>query len=57
MKFTHVQAPGLVQQGGSQLSVDGASKDCVDWFLQTVYQPHLRSFRGRFRQDHPRLLL
>jgi len=44
MKFTHVQAPPL---GNGQLSVDGASKDCVDWFLQTVYQPHY----GRFKAD------
>ena len=36
-KFTHKQAPGLIQVGGSQLTVDGASKDCVDWYLQTVY--------------------
>ena len=32
MKFAHVQAPALGQNG--QLSVDGASKDCVDWFLK-----------------------
>jgi hypothetical protein len=48
LKFTHKQAPGLVQQGGSQLSVDGASKDCVDWFLQTVYQPHFQHYGADF---------
>jgi hypothetical protein len=48
MKFTHKQAPGLVQQGGSQLSVDGASKGCVDWFLQTVYQPHFEHYGADF---------
>ena len=48
LKFTHKQAPGLVQVGGSQLSVDGASKDCVDWFLQTVYQPHFEHYRADF---------
>ena len=48
MKFTHKQAPGLVQVGGSQLSVDGASKDCVDWFLQTVYQPHFEHYKADF---------
>ena len=31
-----------------QLSVDGASKDCVDWFLQTVYQPHYDHFKADF---------
>ena len=48
MKFSHVQAPGLGQHGGKQLSVDGASKDCVDWFLQTVYQPHYDHFKDEF---------
>ncbi|HWQ91234.1 MAG TPA: hypothetical protein VN673_06160 [Clostridia bacterium] len=48
MKFTHVQGPGLLQQGGTQLSVDGASKDCVDWFLQTVYQPHYDRYHADF---------
>ena len=47
-KFTHKQAPGLIQQGGSQLSVDGASKDCVDWYLQTVYQPHFEHYGSDF---------
>ena len=46
MKFTHVQAPPLWQNG--QLSVDGASKDCVDWFIQTVYQPHYDHFEADF---------
>ena len=50
IKFTHKQAPGLMQVGGSQLSVDGASKDCVDWFLQTVYQPHFDHYRADFGQ-------
>ena len=48
MKFTHKQAPGLIQVGGSQLSVDGASKDCVDWYLQTVYQPHYEHYKADF---------
>lgn len=48
MKFTHVQAPGLGQGGGTQLSVDGASKDCVDWLLETVYQPHYEHFKADF---------
>ena len=48
MKFTHKQAPGLGQGGGTQLSVDGASKDCVDWLLETVYQPHYDHFKADF---------
>jgi hypothetical protein len=48
LKFTYKQAPGLIQQGGSQLSVDGASKDCVDWYLQTVYQPHFQHYEADF---------
>ena len=55
MKFTHVQGPALGQNG--QLSVDGASKDCVDWFLQNGLSAALRPFPGRFRQDDPRILL
>ncbi|TWT85057.1 hypothetical protein CA13_65390 [Planctomycetes bacterium CA13] len=30
------------------ISVDGASKDCVDWFLKTVYQPHFDRFGDDF---------
>ena len=46
MHFTHVLAPPLGQ--GGQFSVDGASKDCVDWFLATVYQPHYDHFGAEF---------
>ena len=46
MKFTHVQGPASRQSG--QLAIDGASKDCVDWFLQTVYQPHYDHFKADF---------
>jgi hypothetical protein len=46
MKFTYLLAPALGQ--GGQLSVDGASKDCVDWFIQTVYQPHYDRFKDDF---------
>ncbi len=46
MKFTHKQGPPLGQNG--QLSVDGASQDCVDWFIQTVYQPHYDRFKEDF---------
>ncbi len=46
MHFTYVQAPPLGQ--GRQFSVDGASKDCVDWFLKTVYQAHYDHFGPEF---------
>jgi hypothetical protein len=48
MKFTHQTAPGLGQGGGKELSVDGASKECVDWYLQTVYQPHYDRYKADF---------
>jgi hypothetical protein len=46
MKFTHVEGPLLAQTG--KPSVDGASKDCVDWFLKTVYQPHYDHYGADF---------
>jgi len=46
MTFTYVLAPPLGQ--GGQFSVDGASKDCVDWFLNAVYQPHYDHFGPEF---------
>jgi hypothetical protein len=46
MKFTHEQGPGLGQ--GRAPSVDGASRDCVDWFIKTVYQPHYDHFKADF---------
>ncbi len=30
------------------ISVDGASPDCVDWFIKTVYQPHYDRFKNDF---------
>jgi hypothetical protein len=51
MKFTHTQAPGLGQNG--QVSVDGASRDCTAWFLQTVYQPHFDRFGPEFGNTIP----
>lgn len=48
IKFTHKQAPGLGQRGGKELSVDGASRDCTDWFIQEVYQPHYDHFKEDF---------
>jgi len=51
MKFSHTQAPGLGQNG--QLSVDGASRDCTEWFIQTVYQPHFDRFGKDFGKTIP----
>jgi hypothetical protein len=34
--------------GGKRILVDGASRDCVDWYLQTVYQPHYDRFKDDF---------
>jgi len=53
IKFTHEQAPGLGQRGGKELSVDGASRDCTDWFLKTVYQPHYDRFKDDFGKAIP----
>ncbi len=53
MRFTHEQAPGLGQGGGRQLSVDGASRDCVAWFIETVYQPHYERFKADFGKTIP----
>lgn len=51
MLFTHEQGAALGQNG--QLSVDGASRDCVDWFLKTVYQPHHDRFKADFGKTIP----
>ncbi len=48
LRFSYALAPGLAQGGGKDLSVDGASRDCVDWFLRTVYQPHYDHFKDDF---------
>ena len=39
MKFTYKRVSGLL---------DGASRDSVDWFIQTVYQPHYDRFKDDF---------
>jgi len=33
---------------GGRLLVDGASQDAVDWYLDTVYQPHYDHFSAEF---------
>lgn len=48
MKFTYSLAPGLGQGGGRELSVDGLSPDCVEWYLRTVYAPHYERFKDDF---------
>ncbi len=47
MKFTWVMGPKNRQYG--TFAVDPASKDCVDWFIDTVYRPHydaLKQYHG-----------
>jgi len=44
MKFTWK----LGAKTGEGLIVDGASQDCVDWYIKTVYQPHYDRFKGEF---------
>jgi hypothetical protein len=46
IKFTHKQGPGLGQ--GSASSIDGASRDCTDYFIRTVYQPHYDRYQADF---------
>lgn len=41
MRFTWTHAPG-------RRLVDGASRDCVDWYIHTVYQPHYDRFPADF---------
>jgi hypothetical protein len=43
MKFSWVMGPKNRQCGN--YSVDPASRDCVDWFIQRVYQPHYDLFK------------
>ena len=44
MKFAWVYGPKKV----NSILVDGASKDAVDWYLKTVYQPHFDHFAQDF---------
>jgi hypothetical protein len=48
MRFTYELATALGQGGGKELSVDGMSPECVDWYLQTVYLPHYDRFKDDF---------
>jgi len=51
LKFTWVMSPRARQ--GCHFTVDGASKDCVDWFIKTVYQPHY----DHFKSDHGKTIV
>lgn len=51
IKFTHKQGPGLGQ--GNTPSIDGASQDCTDYFIRTVYQPHFDRFKDDFGKTIP----
>ncbi|MCX7045446.1 MAG: glycosyl hydrolase [Candidatus Sumerlaeota bacterium] len=47
MKFTWAfTGPKGMQK--KMIAVDGADKDCVDWFIKTVYQPHYDRFKEDF---------
>ena len=48
MKFTWKN-----RLSGSRYLVDGASQDCVDWYIRTVYQPHY----DRFKEDFGKSIL
>lgn len=39
---------GPVGKQKKYISVDGASPDCVDWFIDTVYQPHYDRYKDDF---------
>lgn len=47
MKFTWRYA-GAVGHQKRWISVDGASRDCVEWFINYVYQPHYDHFKDDF---------
>ncbi len=51
IKFTHKQGPGLGQ--GKKPSIDGASQNCTDYFIRTVYQPHFDRFQDDFGKTIP----
>ncbi|HEX5790283.1 MAG TPA: glycosyl hydrolase, partial [Luteolibacter sp.] len=48
IRFSYKTAPGLGQTSGKELSVDGASRDCTEWFINKVYQPHHDRFKDDF---------
>ena len=46
MTFSWTLAPRLQQ--GNRAAVDGMSPACVDWYIQTVYEPHYARFGKAF---------
>ena len=44
MRFTWKIGPGTSEG----LTLDGASQDCVEWYIQTVYQPHYDRYKADF---------
>ena len=51
MEFRWESAPRLKQ--GKRLAIDGMSRDCVDWYIKTVYEPHHARFGGDFGKTIP----
>jgi len=51
MTFSWERAPKLKQ--GNRLAVDGMSPDCVQWYIQTVYEPHYIRFGKDFGKTIP----
>ncbi len=52
MKFTwQFTGPKGMQQ--KMIAVDGASPECVEWFIKTVYQPHYDRFKDDFGKTIP----
>lgn len=51
MEFHWQPAPRLRQ--GKRFAVDGMSRDCVDWYLRTVYEPHHARFGSDFGRTIP----
>ncbi len=51
MEFHWEPAPRLKQ--GKRLAIDGMSRDCVDWYIKTVYEPHHARFGGDFGKTIP----
>jgi len=46
MTFSWSLAPRLLQ--GGRLALDGMSRDCVEWYIRTVYEPHYTRFEKDF---------
>lgn len=51
MEFRWDHAPRLKQ--GGRIAIDGMSRDCVDWYIRTVYEPHHARFGRNFGKTIP----